>query len=54
MNVQKLRIRADANGLVPAGRYFEQVARALADAHTETEPGIVRLRTRTRPRNSRP
>lgn len=33
MHVAKLRIPADDNGLVPAGRYFERLAANLRDSN---------------------
>ena len=33
MQVTKLRASSDANGLVPAGRYFEQLSRNLRTAN---------------------
>ena len=33
MQVAKLRVRTDANGLVPAGEYFKRLAEALREAN---------------------
>lgn len=33
MHVNKLRIGADENGLVPAGQYFKNLAQALREAN---------------------
>lgn len=33
MNVAKLRVPADHNGLVPAGTYFQRLAAALREAN---------------------
>lgn len=33
MQVQKFRVQPDANGLVPAGHYFQRVSGALRDSN---------------------
>jgi hypothetical protein len=37
MHVTKLRIGADANGLVPAGEYFKRLAGALREANARED-----------------
>lgn len=35
MQVAKLRVRTDENGLVPAGEYFKRLAEALREANEQ-------------------
>lgn len=41
MHIVKLRIR-DEHGLVPAGRYFEQLAKTLRTANAHAPPRVER------------
>jgi hypothetical protein len=43
MQVTKLRVPMDENGLVPSGEYFKRLAAALRDANEKE----ARLRART-------
>jgi hypothetical protein len=41
MHIAKLRVR-DETGLIPAGRYFEQLAKSLRTANAREHTRIVR------------
>jgi hypothetical protein len=53
MHIAKLRVR-DETGLVPAGRYFEQLAKNLRTANAREDGHSVALVTQNRlPRRAR-
>jgi len=47
MQVAKLRVRTDENGLVPAGEYFKRLAEALREANEQQARAELRA-TRNR------
>jgi len=47
MQVAKLRVRTDDNGLVPAGEYFKRLAEALREANEKQ--ARVEMRAKRRP-----
>lgn len=48
MQVAKLRVRTDENGLVPAGEYFKRLAEALRDANEKQAHAELRASRRRR------